>query len=171
MCYGNLSSQAKVDARACIDENRLWYIIKNQSNLRIENLQGISDAVGRGCIDGNEIGKMTILPASHTGGRRYMIQNYPDSIAICRVYGPPDFFVTFTCNSKWPEISEGLLEPGQKPTDRADIIVRVYHMKLQDLLHDIKNGHAFGACSAGMQSHIRSKISIFILENKYTCRK
>ena len=90
-----------------------------------------------------------------------MIQNYHDSIAICRVYGPPDFFVTFTCNSKWPEISEGLLEPGQKPTDRADIIVRVCHMKLEDLLHDIKYGDAFGACDAGIESQSSSKYYFF----------
>jgi len=54
-----------------------------------------------------------------------MIQNYHDGIAICRVYGPPDFFTTFTCNPKWPEIAGALSsEPGQKPTDRADIVVR-----------------------------------------------
>ena len=60
-----------------------------------------------------------------------MVQNYHDAIAICRVYGPPDFFTTFTCNPKWREISEGILEPGQKSTDRADIVVRVYNMKLE----------------------------------------
>jgi hypothetical protein len=67
--------------------------------------------------------KKQLFCQHHTGGRRYMIQNYHDSIAICRVHGPPDYFVTFTCNSKWPEISEGLLEPGQKPTDGSDIVV------------------------------------------------
>lgn len=30
LCYGALSTQAKIDARACIDENKLWYIIQNQ---------------------------------------------------------------------------------------------------------------------------------------------
>jgi len=109
------------------------------------------------------MGKMTILPASHTGGRRYMIQNYHDSIAICRVYGPPDFFVTFTCNSKWPEISEGLLEPSQKPTYRADIIVRLYHMKLEDLLYDIKHGHAFDACDASIEPCSSSKVLYLLL--------
>jgi hypothetical protein len=69
LCYGFLSSQAKVDARACIDEQRLWYIIQNQGNLRVENFQGISDAISRGCTNGEEIGKTIILPASHTGGR------------------------------------------------------------------------------------------------------
>jgi hypothetical protein len=138
LCYGLLSSQAKVDARACIDENRLNYIIANQKNLRIESIQGITDAVSRGCISGDEIGKTIILSASHTGGRRYMIQNYHDSIAICRVHGPPDFFVTFTCNANWPEILDSMFERGQSPPDRSDVIVRVYHMKLEDLMHDIK---------------------------------
>jgi hypothetical protein len=79
--------------------------------------------VSKGYTNGEEIGKTIILPASHTGGRRYMIQNYHDSIAICRVHGPPDFFVTFTSNSKWPDISESLFESRQKPTDRAEVIV------------------------------------------------
>jgi len=149
LCYGTLSAQAKVDARACIDESRLWYILENQADIRMESIQGISDAVNRGCIRGNEMGKITVLPASFTGGRRYMLQNYYDRMAICREFGPPDFFVTFTCNPKWPEIVEGLLEPRQRGTDRADIIVRVFNMKLEDLLHDIKKGQVFGPCSAG----------------------
>jgi hypothetical protein len=149
LCYGLLSSQAKVDARAAIDENRLWFILKNQDKFRVENLQGIADAVGRGCIDGSEMGKLTILPASHTGGRRYMVQNYHDGVAICRVFGPPDFFITFTCNPNWEEITLGILEPGQKPTDRADIVVRVYNMKLEELLDDLRSGKIFGPVAAG----------------------
>ncbi|XP_066333255.1 uncharacterized protein [Miscanthus floridulus] len=39
-------------------------------------------------------------------------------------------------------------EPGQKPTDRADIVVRVYNMKLEELLGDIRNGSVFGPVSA-----------------------
>jgi len=150
LCYGQLSTQAKIDARACVDENRLWYIIKNQPKLRVESAQGIIDAIDKGCVDGSEIGKKTILPASHTGGRRYMIQNYHDGIAICRVHGHPDFFTTFTCNPKWPEITETLAaEPGQRATDRADLVVRVYNMKLDELLHDIKSGAVFGPITAG----------------------
>ncbi|KAJ1262208.1 hypothetical protein BS78_09G089200 [Paspalum vaginatum] len=149
LCYGALSAQAKVDARACIDENRLWYVINNQKKLRTESIQCIADAVGRGCIDGGEVGKHTVLPASHTGGRRYMIQNYHDGIAICRVYGPPDFFTTFTCNAKWPEIAQAIAsELGQKPTDRADVVVRVYNLKLEELMQDVRDGTAFGPVSA-----------------------
>jgi hypothetical protein len=150
LCYGLLSSQAVVDARACIDENRLWYILKHQNDFRSENMQGITDAVGEGNTDGAAVGKKSILPSSHTGGKRYFVENFQDGLAICRVYGAPGLFVTFTCNPKWQEITEALLlEPGQKPHDRADLIVRVYHMKLQEFLHDIKSGIVYGPVDAG----------------------
>jgi hypothetical protein len=73
LAYGLLSSQAKVDARACIDENRLCYILNNQKTLRIEHFKGISDAINRGCTHGDEMGKVIVLPTSHIGGRCYMI--------------------------------------------------------------------------------------------------
>jgi len=104
---------------------------------------------------------MTVLPASHTGGRRYMIHNYHDGIAICREYGPPDYF--FMSTRKWLEIAEGIFEPGQKPNDRADIIVRVFNMKLEELLHDIKDGYAFGPCNAGTaHMHCYVPLDVFI---------
>jgi hypothetical protein len=140
-----LSSQAKVDARACIDENRLWYILNNQGNLRTEHFQGITDAIDRGCTRGYEIGKVVILPATQT----YMIQNYHDSIAICRVFGPPDFFFTFTCNPNGPEIANSYHDATQRPSDKSDVIVRVYHMKLEELIQDIKSGKLFGPCNVG----------------------
>ena len=163
LSYGALSSQAKVDAHACVDENRLWYIMKHQKDIRMESIQGICDSISRGCTEGSEMGKMTVLSASHTGGRRYVIQNYHDGIAICREYGPPDYFVTFTCNPKWLEIAEGIFEPGQKPNDRDDIIVMVFNMKLEELLHDIKDGYAFGPCNAGTaHMHCYVPLDLFI---------
>lgn len=80
-----------------------------------------------------------------------MIQNYHDGIAICRVYGTPDLFITFTCNPKWPEI-ELMLQQGQQPNDMADIIVRVSHIKLQELLNDIKSGLIFDPINAILYS-------------------
>ena len=59
------------------------------------------------------------------------------------------FFVTFPCDINWPEISLGILEAGQKPSDKADIVVRVYNMKLEEMLDDIKSGNAFGHILAG----------------------
>lgn len=149
LCYGLLSSQAKVDARAAIEESRLHYIAQNQRNLRMESIQGIADVVSRGCINGDEMGKRVVLPASHIGGRRYMIQNYHDGLAICGKYGPPDFFVTFTCNPSWPEITESIFQHGQTAPDRSDVVTRVFHLKLHELLQDIRSGTIFGPLLAG----------------------
>ena len=67
-------------------------------------------------------------------------------MAICKVYGHPDLFVTFTCNTKWREIADALLyELGQQPCDQSDLIVRVFHMKVNELIDDIKEGRMFGA--------------------------
>ena len=50
------------------------------------------------------MGQRIILPSSHTGSPRDMVNNYHDAMAICQQYGNPDLFITFTCNTKWPEI-------------------------------------------------------------------
>jgi hypothetical protein len=79
-----------------------------------------------------------------------MIQNKHDSIAICRVFGPPDLFFTFTCNPKWPQIVNSFYCAVQKPSDKLDVIVGVYHMKLEELIQDIRSGKMFSPCRAGM---------------------
>ncbi|XP_076904501.1 uncharacterized protein LOC143559974 [Bidens hawaiensis] len=64
----------------------------------------IQDAVQHGDTDGKDVGKRTVLPSSFVGGPRYMYKHYQDALAICRVHGKPQYFTTFTCNVKWPEI-------------------------------------------------------------------
>jgi hypothetical protein len=79
-----------------------------------------------------------------------MYQNYQDSIAICRKFGCPDLFVTFTSNPAWTEILEALSSiPGQQPSDRPDIVNRVFKMKLNMLMDDIKKKEFFGPINAG----------------------
>ena len=45
-------------------------------------------------------------------------------MAVIRVYGKPDLFITVTCNLNWPEIQEELKET--KNSDKLTIIVRVF---------------------------------------------
>ena len=77
-----------------------------------------------------------------------MTNLYQDAMAVVRKLGKPDLFITFTCNPQWPEISENLLS-GQTPTDRPDIVTRVFHLKLREFLQDIV-GHIFGQVAAYM---------------------
>ena len=101
---GRLFQQFIVDAYTSVEEMRLQYIKDNQKSMRSEIFKGIRDSVSRGDLEGTSVGKIIILLASFTAGPRYLFQNYQDAMAICRYYGYPDLFITFTCNAKWPEI-------------------------------------------------------------------
>ena len=94
-----------------------------------------------GTFDGSYIGKKIILPSSFTGSARYQHQLYQDAMAIVRHFGKPDFFITFTCNPHWKEITAELLEH-QTAADHQDLKSQVFKLKLQSLLHDIYYGSA-----------------------------
>ena len=121
----------------------------NQNDLRTELYQGINEVVLRGDIQGSKIGKIILL-SSLTGSPRYMINNYQDAIAICRAYGNPDLFITFTCNTSWPEIQREL-KKGRlyKHEDKPDIITLVFRAKVLDMLKFVKFGVPFGKTIAG----------------------
>ena len=105
----------------------------------------------RGDTTPASIGKRIVLSSSFTGSPRYMIENYQDAMVICKWASYPNLFITFTCNAKWPEIETFLsMNPGQKPEDRPDILGRVFKIKLDQLLYDLKHGRHFGRVLAGI---------------------
>lgn len=110
---------------------------------------GLSDALTRGDTDLSRLGLRVVLPSSYTGGARYMIQSYHDAMAICRWANYPDLFITFTCNPKWPEINRFLEPRGLKLEDRPDIIVRVFKVKLDRLINELRKNKVFGSVIAG----------------------
>ncbi|GBN25403.1 hypothetical protein AVEN_123054-1 [Araneus ventricosus] len=86
-------------------------------------------------------------PLLFPGSPRRMQQNYQDAMAMVRKFGMPDLFLTFTCNPSWSEILNSM-EGVQRPEDRPDIIVRVFNMKLKELLEDICKHGIFGTVLA-----------------------
>ena len=54
------------------------------------------------------------------GSPRWYHMQFLDAMAICRKFGRPEYFVTMTCNPKWPEILAEL-RPGQSPEDRPEV--------------------------------------------------
>ncbi|CAF2003345.1 unnamed protein product [Rotaria magnacalcarata] len=94
-------------------------------------------------IQGSGPGRIIILPSSFQGSPRAMQQNYQDAMGIVRKCGKPDLFITFTCNPRWKQIEEQLF-PGQTPSDRPDLIARVFKLKLKQLIDDIVRNHKFG---------------------------
>ncbi|KAJ1257558.1 hypothetical protein BS78_10G005300 [Paspalum vaginatum] len=143
---GHLSLQFWVDVYTCIEQNTLNWIRHNQGKLRTELYSGLQDAIERGDTRTEQVGKRILLPSSFTGSIRNKVQNFQDAMAICRWAGYPNLFITFTCNAKWPEIQYMLDETGskQKPSDRPEIVDRVFMIKLRELLRDIVEGKRFG---------------------------
>lgn len=72
-----------------------------------------------------------------------MIQLYQDAMSVVRKLEKPDLFITFTSNPTWPEISSELLKH-QKPSDRPDIIARVFKLKLDELFVDLFERNILG---------------------------
>ncbi|GBN19551.1 hypothetical protein AVEN_124242-1 [Araneus ventricosus] len=77
------------------------------------------------------------------GSPHNMQQNYQDAMAMVRKFGKPDLFLTFTCNPSWFEVLN-CMEGVQRPEDRPDIIIRVFSMKLKELLEGICKHGIFG---------------------------
>ena len=57
-------------------------------------------------------------------------------MAIVRSFGRLSLFITVTCNPAWEEVTRALL-PDQRPEDRADVLARVFRLKLQRLFGDL----------------------------------
>ncbi|XP_062541344.1 uncharacterized protein LOC134209376 [Armigeres subalbatus] len=148
--YRKLFHQYAVDMYVKIETERLTFIRFNQQKLRSEEYIHLRDAVN---ADGNinNLGRMTILPATYIGSPRHMHEYAQDAMSYVRQYGRPDLFITFTCNPQWNEIRE-LLFPGQSPIDRHDITARVFKQKLKSLMDYIVKHRVFGAIRCYMYS-------------------
>ena len=70
-------------------------------------------------------------------------------MAVVQKFGKPDLFITFTCNSNWPEVTQSLYR-NQTYNDRPDLVARVFKLKLDALLHDLKKSNIFGRVIASI---------------------
>ena len=130
-----------------VELNRLNFHRQNQKKLRVDSYRGLRASVEEKIED--EGGAPVVLPATFTGGDRFMKGILADAMAVCRDKGVPDLFITMTCNSKWPEILAELL-PGQYAYDRPDLCSRVFKLKLDALLKEIMKDEIFGKVAALM---------------------
>ncbi|XP_028758138.1 uncharacterized protein LOC114717208 [Neltuma alba] len=145
---GKLFQQFIVDGYTMIEAQRLLWVRTHQKELRADLYQGLTDALLSGERNAASTGKRIVLPSSFTGGARYMLGNYQDAMALCRYFGYPSIFVTFTCNPTWPEISRYCDGQALLSSNRPDILVRVFQMKLTALMATIKKKKIFGTVLA-----------------------
>jgi len=148
-----LFQQFLYDAYTTIESNRLNYIKFNQSKIRCENYTSVKEAAAARATTMKEEGNQLLIPASFTGGPRYMVQSYYDAMAICKHYGFVNLFITFTCNPKWLEITRYCEKRGLNADDRPDIIARILKIKLDSLMKDLTMKKMLGktvACKYGL---------------------
>ncbi|XP_076908821.1 uncharacterized protein LOC143565856 [Bidens hawaiensis] len=143
-----LFQQFLVDAYTMIESERLFYIRNQQKKFRCETFENLRLVKDQGKIDVSKIGQRVILPSSFTGSARYMLQNYLDAMSLCKRYGFLDFFITITCNPKWPEVKRFLEETTLKPEDRPDILCRLFKIKLDFMIKDIRDNAMLGKVQA-----------------------
>lgn len=143
-----------------IESRRLKWYRDHQKEVRDYMYRGLAKAVLRGETSSSSAGKRIVLPSKFVGGARYMIQNYKDAMAICAWVGYLDLFITFTCNHKWPELVDFFKKHKLKPEDRSDFVSRIFKIKLNRLINDIKKGDIFGKVRAGIST-------LFLLLNSF----
>ncbi|XP_074355752.1 uncharacterized protein LOC141695404 [Apium graveolens] len=144
---GRLWQQYVVDAFTAIEQYRLDWIRGHQTTIHSDMYHNIRDALNKGDNNPENVGKATNLPASFIGSKRYMNQYFKDAMTICRTLGHPSLFLTMTTNTKWPEIQRMLkFLPGVDVVDAPDVVARVFKMKVDQLLNQIKNKNYFGRC-------------------------
>jgi hypothetical protein len=144
---GRLFHEMVVDAFASISSARLTWCRNNQKNLRLARAEGLVDALAHEHWTAADIGRRVILPPSFTGRPRQMRDAYLDAMALTRYFGNPDYFLTFTCNTSWIEITREL-KPGQRPTDRPDLVNRTFNLKLKELFSELLQNSILGRVAA-----------------------
>ena len=146
-----LSQQYISDIHSKIEQSTLHYIgsDEGQRQIKADTFKEFKSAFAEGSL--SETGKPIILPATYTGGPRWYREQYSDAMAAVREFGPPDYFITMTCNPDWPEIKRQL-KPGQTKYDRHDIMERVFEMKWKQLLRDVTEKQIFGKVLAHMST-------------------
>nr|ABD65060.1 hypothetical protein 27.t00039 [Brassica oleracea] len=149
---GRLFHQFLVDAYTMIESSRLRYLWLNQKKLRSSSYAAIQKAATRAGAKMAEQGSRIFIPATFTGGKRYMKQHYYDAMALCKYHGFPDIFITFTCNPKWPEVTRYLKKYNLTTEGRPEILCRVFKMKLDNLIGELtkKNASLFGPVATVM---------------------
>lgn len=148
---GRLYQQYVVDAFSTIEQARLWWFRTNQTTLRTELYSNIQQSLTQGTSETSNMGKGFILPSGFVGSRRYMQQNFQDALAVCRYIGHPDIFLTMTTNPLWDEVIQMMkLLPHCSPQNSPDVMARVFKLKLEQLIDDIKKNNYFGTCLGGI---------------------
>nr|GEX64290.1 hypothetical protein [Tanacetum cinerariifolium] len=165
-----LCKQFIVDVYTMIERERMSYIRNQQKDLTSETYSKLAKLAEEEDLGVKLQGIKVVLPSSFTRSPRYMMQYYLDAMIICKVYGYPDMFITFTYNLNWPEIARFVIQQGLKSEDRHDTITRVFKQKLDTIMKDFKDNHYFGRLKADRVTVSLEDVDVDEIKDYYDCR-
>ncbi len=122
----------------CRMEDERFSVVRSDQYRRIAMRRDLCEVVANEAQATPASTKKYYLPASVPGSPRHLRRLRADALEMARRLGVPTFFVTLTCNPYWPEILRHLL-PGQTAADRPDVVVRVFHAKLEVAMEYLKS--------------------------------
>jgi hypothetical protein len=134
-CLGRLAQEYALVQHSRHVENMLNY---QRFNLQAKLQRRRRDVGGGEEGDGARMAMSSSVP----GSIKYNQGLIEDSCAVSAQMGQGSLFITMTCNPHWPEITAAL-EPGQSWEDRPDVVNRVFKLKLQELLEDLRQGKLY----------------------------
>lgn len=156
---GRLNCEWLINMFTRVEDSRLMWQRQHQNLLTGRALPVDDDD------DGTQFPDRVSLHRSLTGSPKHMKQKTADGLQIVHKVGKPLFFITFTCNPKWPEILSAL-PSGQTASDQPVLTCRVFKMKLQALLSRLKAGLIFKLHDA--QGFVVNSVQHFQLKNGRT---
>ncbi|KAH1209942.1 hypothetical protein GmHk_15G044338 [Glycine max] len=82
---------------------------------------------------------LKLISDKQSDGRLYNLPNTAEVVTLIF-----DLFLTLTCNPTWPKIQRKVRKSNLTPHDCPDVVSRIFKMKLNQLMNDLKSGHVFG---------------------------
>jgi len=144
--FGRLFEEWFVDCYLQCENHKLKWVKFNQSKFRREQLSRLHQQLFQGAPPHLIGSPATHLPSSFVRGARHFRELYADAMTLPAKYGGIDYFLTFTTNPSWPEITgNSAIANGM---NSPDLYCRVFHIKMKALLADILQNNVLGVVVA-----------------------
>jgi hypothetical protein len=140
---GGLAQQYILDMWTRIEHERLDFLRKNQTKLKVAKYKSIMDHLRS---DGPEqiregFGRHIILPSTFPGSPRNMLEHYQDAMAMVAQLGVPDLFITMTCNPKDEDILRTLKEQvgdDAQTYNYPHLVTRIAYLKFKRMMDEVR---------------------------------
>jgi hypothetical protein len=130
--FGLLTNEYLIDMYSRVEEERLIYLKRGRADQLYKHRQQLeTDPLGNADALIAFDDSMRI-PFNFPGSRAWSSNMVADALALCREFGKPSLFITFTTNPNWPEFKNNLL-PGQSLCDDPVLVCRIFNARLKQL--------------------------------------